>query len=57
MITASAHARRSAIKKRSAGYFPLITDPAEGVDPSATTPSIDETKLENSTRSGNPSLP
>jgi hypothetical protein len=46
ITTASAQARRSPIKKRSAGLRPLITDPDDGVEPSDTTPSMDETKFE-----------
>jgi len=44
--TASAQARSKPIKKRSAGSLPLMTEPAEGFDPSVTTPSIEETKFE-----------
>jgi hypothetical protein len=35
----------------------LITDPADGVEPSAATPSIDETKFEYRTGSPNPIRP
>ena len=57
MTTASAHARNSPIKKRSAGYLPLMTEPAEGFDPRVTTPSTDETKFEYTTGVEKPSRP
>jgi hypothetical protein len=34
------------MRNRSAGYRALITEPAEGLEPSETTPSIEETKFE-----------
>jgi hypothetical protein len=42
------------MRKRSAGYRPLITEPADAPSPSAATPSIDETKFEKKARGANP---
>src|SRR5713226_8698013 len=57
ITTASAHARSRAMRKRSAGCFALITEPADVREPRETTPSSDDTKFEYTTRSGNPSRP
>ena len=45
------------MRKRSAGFRPLSTEPALGFEPSVTTPSIDITKFEYRTGSSNPIEP
>ncbi len=54
---ASAHARRSAITKRSAALSAAISLFEEGSDGTATTPSIVATKFANSLGSSKPSEP